>query len=81
MKSRNKIVSRTNLKKTKCNKNQTITNTNLLIKNDTNKENYNYITSEVIDDNTYNHFKSLINKSPNLCKGTTQYGKQYKIRK
>ena len=40
-----------------------------------------YITSEVIDDNTYNHFKSLIDKSPNLCKGQKQSGKKYKIRK
>jgi len=40
-----------------------------------------YITSEVIDDTTYTHFKSLIDKSPNLCKGQTQSGKKYKIRK
>lgn len=40
-----------------------------------------YITSEVIDDTTYTHFKSLIDKSPNLCKGQTQTGKKYKIRK
>ena len=40
-----------------------------------------YITSEVIDDATYTHFKSLIDKSPNLCKGQTQSGKKYKIRK
>ena len=52
----------------------TITNKNLLLNNS-------YITSEVIDDSTYNHFKSLIDKSPNLCKGQKQSGKKYKIRK
>lgn len=41
----------------------------------------NFITSEVIDDNTYNHFKMLINQSPDLCKGIMQTGKKYKIRK
>ena len=40
-----------------------------------------YITTEVIDDATYAHFKSLIDKSPNLCKGQKQSGKKYKIRK
>ena len=49
--------------------------------NDNDDYNDNYITSEVIDDATYDHFKSLINKSPNLCKGKTQTGKKYKIRK
>ena len=43
--------------------------------------NINYTLSEVIDDNTYTHFKSLINKSPDLCKGQTGDGKCYKIRK
>ena len=41
----------------------------------------NYTLSEVIDDETYMHFKSLINKSPDLCKGQTGDGKYYKIRK
>lgn len=40
-----------------------------------------YILSEVTNDNTYTHFKSLIKKSPNLCKGQTGDGKCYKIRK
>ena len=65
----------------------TFTNKNLLINNDVsvskdiNHDINNYITSEVIDDTTYNHFKSLIKKSNNLCKGTTQTGSKYKIRK
>ena len=45
--------------------------------------NINYTLSEVIDDETYTHFKSLIKQSPNLCKGQTrdkEY-KNYKIRK
>lgn len=61
----------------------TITNKNT-INNKTNKaknSNDQYITSEVLDDATYTHFKSLIDKSPNLCKGQTQSGKKYKIRK
>ena len=40
-----------------------------------------YYTSEVTDDATYAHFKSLIYNSPNLCKGQKQSGKKYKIRK
>ena len=69
---------------------KTINNKNLLL-NNINKNtiesyksgstNDTYITSEVIDDNTYTHFKSLIKKSPNLCKGQTQSGNKYKIRK
>ena len=61
----------------------TFTNKNLLINNDVsvskdiNHDINNYITSEVIDDTTYNHFKSLIKKSNNLCKGTTQTGSKY----
>ena len=61
-------------KKKQIPKYSTITNKNLLLNNS-------YITSEVIDDSTYNHFKSLIDKSPNLCKGQKQSGKKYKIRK
>jgi hypothetical protein len=43
----------------------------------------NYTLSEVIDDETYMHFKSLIKQSPNLCKGQTRDKdyKKYKIRK
>ena len=43
------------------------------------KQNHNYITSEVTDDETYNHFKSLIANSPKLCQGKTQTGKRYKV--
>jgi len=76
MKTNKKLFSRINLQKT-------LTNTNVLTntKTKTLKANSKYITSEVIDDITYNHFKSLINKSPNLCKGKTQSGKDYKIKK
>jgi hypothetical protein len=56
-------------------------NSNKSNNNNDDDDNYNYIVSEVIDDATYNHFKSLINQSPNLCKGQTQSGKKYKIRK
>ena len=71
----------------------TITNKNILLNNNTNinntninninndDDNENYIVSEVIDDTTYNHFKLLIKQSPNLCKGQTQTGEKYKIRK
>jgi hypothetical protein len=71
--------------KKKCNTSlSTLTNNNLLLNNksiDTITDTKNYITSEVVDDTTYDHFKSLINNSPNLCKGKTQAGKHYKIRK
>ena len=43
------------------------------------KQNHNYITSEVTDDETYNHFKSLIANSPKLCQGKTHTGKRYKV--
>ena len=65
-------------KKTQLPKYRTITNKNNTIKDESQNT---YITTEVIDDATYNHFKSLIDKSPNLCKGQTQSGKKYKIRK
>jgi len=39
----------------------------------------NYIVSEVVDDATYNHFKSLIANSKNLCQGKTHTGKRYKV--
>ena len=68
--------------KKKCNTSlSTITNNNLLLDTEKNKSTDNYITSEVTDDTTYDHFKTLINKSKNLCKGKTQSGKEYKIRK
>jgi hypothetical protein len=61
----------------------TITNKNNTknTKDKNNNSNSNYITSEVLDDATYTHFKSLVDKSPNLCKGQKQSGKKYKIRK
>ena len=37
------------------------------------------ITAEVVDDKSYEHFKSLLPKSPNLCKGTTASGDKYKV--
>ena len=43
------------------------------------KQNHNYITSEVTDDESYNHFKSLIANSPKLCQGKTHTGKRYKV--
>jgi hypothetical protein len=72
--------------KKKCNTSlSTITNNNLLSdtesKSSTKISTDNYITSEVTDDTTYDHFKSLISKSKNLCEGKTQSGKKYKIRK
>ena len=38
-----------------------------------------YITSEVTDDESYNHFKSLVSNSKDLCKGKTHTGKRYKV--
>ena len=72
--TKNKRVSRAinkNTKNTKKNKNKKNTTFNI----------NNYTLSEVRDDETYTHFKSLIKKSKNLCKGQTQDGKKYKIRK
>jgi hypothetical protein len=37
------------------------------------------IKSEVVDDASYNHFKSLVSKSTNLCKGKTLKGESYKV--
>jgi hypothetical protein len=89
MKKKTKTKTKTKtqkIKSIKCNtKFSTMTNKNLLISNEKNheksNEKSNYITSEVIDDTTYSHFKSLIKNSHNLCKGTTQTGSKYKIRK
>lgn len=39
----------------------------------------NLIESEVIDEDTYSHFKSLLQTSKNLCKGKTLKGKPYKV--
>ena len=60
---------------------RTITNKNNKSTTSQNTHKNTYITSEVVDDATYTHFKSLIDKSPHLCKGQTQSGKKYKIRK
>ena len=38
-----------------------------------------YILSEVKDETSYNHFKSLLQSSPNLCKGKTHSGSRYKV--
>jgi hypothetical protein len=37
------------------------------------------ITSDVIDEQSYQHFKSLLPTSRNLCKGKTLKGKSYKV--
>ena len=39
----------------------------------------NYITSEVTDNDSYNHFKSLIANSNKLCHGKEHSGKKYKV--
>ena len=61
-------------------------NNNLNIKNDkhtkkqlSNGNNTKYILSEIKDDTSYNHFKSLLQFSPNLCKGKTHSGSRYKV--
>ena len=66
-------------------------NNNLNIKNEKNTkkqiQNHNhntthntkYILSEVKDETSYNHFKSLLQSSPNLCKGKTHSGSRYKV--
>jgi hypothetical protein len=41
--------------------------------------NQNLITSEVIDDNSYQHFKSLLPQSKGLCSGKTPSGSSYKV--
>jgi hypothetical protein len=60
-------------------------NNNLNIKNTktqkqlSNGNNTKYILSEVKDEDSYNHFKSLLQSSPNLCKGKTHSGSRYKV--
>ena len=51
------------------------TKKNIMYKN----QKTNYITSEVSDDASYTHFKSLISNSPKLCHGKEQSGKRYKV--
>jgi hypothetical protein len=40
---------------------------------------HNYITSEVKDEESYSHFKSLIANSDKLCHGKEHSGKRYKV--
>jgi hypothetical protein len=40
---------------------------------------HNYITSEITDDASYSHFKSLIANSNKLCHGKEKTGKRYKV--
>ena len=60
-------------------------NNNLNIKNTktqkqlSNGNNTKYILSEVKDEDSYNHFKSLLQSSPDLCKGKTHSGSRYKV--
>ena len=63
--------------KFKKNKKTITNNSNLIIKenNDINK----LITSEVRDEATYTHFKSLISASKKLCKGKQHNNKLYKV--
>ena len=42
-------------------------------------ESMNYKISEVLDEESYNHFKSLVANSKNLCKGKEHSGKKYKV--
>ena len=44
-----------------------------------NLQKQNYITSEVTDNDSYNHFKSLIVNSNKLCHGKEHSGKKYKV--
>jgi hypothetical protein len=38
-----------------------------------------YTTSEITDDESYNHFKTLIANSPKMCQGKEHSGKKYKV--
>lgn len=75
--TKNKRVSRAIINKNKINKKKTKK------QEEGRGDITNYTLSEVIDDETYMHFKSLIKQSPNLCKGQTRDKdyKKYKIRK
>lgn len=44
-----------------------------------NTKHQNLITSEVVDESSYQHFKSLLPHSQNLCKGKTPKGETYKV--
>ena len=55
-------------------------NSNIRKVKKTKKQNYkNLTTSEVIDEKSYKHFKQLISKSTNLCKGRTHNNTRYKV--
>lgn len=43
------------------------------------KPNQNLITSYVVDESSYQHFKSLLPHSQKLCKGKTPKGQSYKV--
>lgn len=58
-------------------KNKTLKNIHNTV--NTNIDNHNYIVSEVTDDESYNHFKSLISNSPKMCQGKEHSGKRYKV--
>lgn len=75
------ITNKTKEKKTKHKSNNSTMINKTINKTIKSNTNINYTLSEVIDDTTYTHFKSLIKKSPDLCKGQTGDGKCYKIRK
>jgi len=75
------ITNKTKKKKTKHKSNNSTMINKTIKKTIKSNTNINYTLSEVIDDTTYTHFKSLIKKSPDLCKGQTGDGKCYKIRK
>jgi len=66
------------IKNYKFNKTKTITNINISRNSNVLSSNK-LITSEVIDDQSYQHFKSLLPASRNLCKGKTPKNKSYKV--
>ena len=75
------ITNKTKEKKTKHKSNNSIMINKAINKTIKSNNNINYTLSEVKDDITYTHFKTLVNQSPDLCKGQTGDGKCYKIRK
>ena len=56
-----------------------VKNTKKQMKNYNTTHNTKYILSEVKDETSYNHFKLLLQSSPNLCKGKTHSGSRYKV--
>ena len=55
------------------------TKTSILVEPFTEINNKNLITSEVLDDESYNHFKQLIKTSKHLCHGKTHNNTPYKV--